>query len=165
MSPPARKTGIGGPGTFEATGSFGWTGQSSDAIGRSSGERWRLAPTLSWRFLDFGRVRRSIEAAEARAEAAYARFERTWRLALEETENALANYVATSETVATLEMAVGEAEDASRLARLRYDNGADSFLAVLDAERTSLDLQDQLQGESDLCASSRHAGHDPTALE
>ena len=129
---------------LELLGSFGWTGQPSDAIGRSSGERWRLAPTLSWRFLDFGRVRRSIEAAEARAEAAYARFEQAWRLALEETENALANYVATSETVATLEMAVGEAEDASRLARLRYDNGADSFLAVLDAERTSLDLQDQL---------------------
>ncbi|MEO0953225.1 MAG: TolC family protein, partial [Pseudomonadota bacterium] len=83
-------------------------------------------------------------AAARRAEAAYARFEQSWRLALEETENALANYRATSETVATLEVAVSEAEDASRLARLRYDNGADSFLAVLDAERTSLDLQDQL---------------------
>jgi multidrug efflux system outer membrane protein len=129
---------------LELIGSFGWTGLSESAIGRASGERWRFAPTLSWRFLDLGRVRRNIEAAEARAAGAYARFEQTWRLALEETENALANYVATSEAVATLEVAVGEADDASRLARLRYDNGADSFLAVLDAERTSLDLQDQL---------------------
>ena len=40
--------------------------------------------------------------------------------------------------------AVAEADDAAGLARLRYDNGADSFLAVLDAERTSLELQDQL---------------------
>lgn len=129
---------------LELLGSFGWTGLSESAIGQQSGERWRFAPTLSWRFLDLGRVRRNIEAAEARAAGAYARFEQAWRLALEETENALANYVATSETVATLEVAVSEAEDASRLARLRYDNGADSFLAVLDAERTSLDLQDQL---------------------
>lgn len=129
---------------LELVGSFGWIGRTFSAIGEDSAQRWRSSPTLSWRFLDLGRVLRSIEAAEARSEAAYANFERTWRLALEETENALANYVATSETVATLRMAVGEAEDASRLARLRYDNGADSFLAVLDAERTSLDLQDQL---------------------
>ncbi|MEO1596558.1 MAG: TolC family protein [Pseudomonadota bacterium] len=129
---------------LELLGSFGWTGVSESAIGQGSGERWRFAPTLSWRFLDYGRVKRNIQAAEARAEAAYARFEQSWRLALEETENALANYRATSETVATLEVAVSEAEDASGLARLRYDNGADSFLAVLDAERTSLDLQDQL---------------------
>ena len=88
--------------------------------------------------------RRNIAAAEARAEGAYARFEQAWRLALEETENALANYRATSETVVTLSEAAAEAEDAALLARLRYDNGADSFLTVLDAERTSLDLQDQV---------------------
>lgn len=125
-------------------GSFGWIGAERDAIGDSEAERWQFAPTLSWRFLDFGRVRKRIRAAEAQADGALANFEQTWRLAVEETENALAVYRATSETVAVLEEALANSSEASELARLRYDNGVDSFLAVLDAERTDLELQDQL---------------------
>lgn len=125
-------------------GSFGWTGAQRGAIGNDDAERWRFAPTLSWRFLDFGRVRQNISAAEARADAALANFEQTWRLAIEETENALATYRATTETVAVLEEAIASSNEASGLARLRYDNGADSFLSVLDAERTDLELQDEL---------------------
>jgi multidrug efflux system outer membrane protein len=36
--------------------------------------------------------------------------------------------------------------DAARLARMRYDEGVADFLAVLDAERTRLDAEDQLAG-------------------
>ena len=124
-------------------GEFGWTGRDSGAIGDSSAERWQFAPTLSWRFLDIGRVMRRIDEAEAQAAGVAAAFEASWRLAIEETENALANFRAAGESVLALREAVAEAETAVRLARLRYDNGADSFFTVLDAERTSLGLQDQ----------------------
>ena len=44
-------------------------------------------------------------------------------------------------------MALREAVDASKraveLSNLRYQNGADSYFTVLDAERESLDLQDR----------------------
>ena len=46
--------------------------------------------------------------------------------------------------VARLEEATGEAKEAARLARLRFDVGVDSFLAVLDADRTRIELDDLL---------------------
>ncbi|MEL6869429.1 MAG: efflux transporter outer membrane subunit [Pseudomonadota bacterium] len=129
--------------TLNLLGSFGWTGQAPEAIGDSGAERWQFAPTLNWRFLDFGRVKQRIREAEAQADGALARFEQTWRLAIEETENALAVYRTTTQTAGALSEAVRQAEEAVRLARLRYTNGADSFLSVLDSERTALSLQSQ----------------------
>ena len=58
-------------------GDFGWTTTDSSELGSSSAERWRVGPSLSWRILDFGRVRQRVRAAEARAEGAYAVFEET----------------------------------------------------------------------------------------
>ncbi len=129
---------------IELLGDFGWTGVDADAIGDSSAARSRFAPTISWRILDFGRIRQRAVAAEARAEAAFAAFEEAWLVALEETENALATYTAATRRLAQLENAAGEAGEAARLARLRFDAGVDSYLQVLDAERTRIELEDQL---------------------
>jgi multidrug efflux system outer membrane protein len=124
-------------------GEFGWTGSTASDIGTSGAERWRGAPTISWRFLDFGRVRQRVRAAEAAAARSMAEFEQTIRLALEETETSFANYAAAVQRAAALSEAVAEGGEAARLARLRFDAGASDYLAVLDAERTALDLQDQ----------------------
>jgi len=124
-------------------GDFGWTTTSSGEIGSSAAERWRIGPSLSWRILDFGRVRQRVRAAEARAEGAYSLFEETLLLALEETENGLAGYRATTTTVAALAEALEHSRLASELANLRFDNGVADYLAVLDAERTELELEDQ----------------------
>lgn len=128
----------------ELIGDFGWTGVDADAIGRGSAERSRLAPTLTWRILDFGRVRQQTVASEARADGAFAAFEEAWLIALEETENALATYRAVTERLARLDEAAAEAGEAARLARLRFDAGIDSYLQVLDAERTRIELEDLL---------------------
>jgi multidrug efflux system outer membrane protein len=125
------------------TGDFGWTGTDSGAIGDSDAERYTFGPTLSWRILDFGRIRQNVLAAEARAERAYAAFEETLLLAIEEAENGLAGYRAASQTAAELAVALDESRIAAELARLRFDNGVADYLAVLDAERTQLDLEDQ----------------------
>ena len=125
-------------------GDFGWTGVESGAIGRGSAERSRFAPTISWRILDFGRVRQQAIAAEARADGAFAAFEETWLLALEETENALVTYSAVTERLARLDVAAGEAGEAARLAELRFSAGIDNYIQVLDAERTRIELEDLL---------------------
>lgn len=129
---------------LELIGSFGWSGSEAGQIGSSEAERWRGVPTLSWRILDFGRVRQRVLAAEAQAAGALAAYDEAWLLAIEETENALANYAATSERVVALEAAVQEQTTAAELAQLRFDAGADTYLAVLDADRSRIDLADQL---------------------
>ena len=124
-------------------GDFGWTGRTASDLGDNDADRFRFAPALSWRILDYGRVRQEIAAAEARAANALAVFEQTWRGAIEETENALMTYRTTSETVAILDEGIAHSAAAVELAALRFDNGADSFLQVLDAERTDLELRTQ----------------------
>jgi outer membrane protein, multidrug efflux system len=125
------------------TGNYGWTSTRSSDLGSSGVDRFGIGPSLSWRILDFGRIRQRVLAAEVRAEGAYAQFEETLLLALEETENSLAGYRATTMTAAALVEALEHSRIATDLANLRFDNGVDTFLAVLDAERTLLDLEDQ----------------------
>lgn len=125
------------------TGDFGWTSSDRSDIGSSEAERWSVGPSISWRILDFGRIRQNVLAAEARADRAYSAFEETLLLAIEEAENSLAGYRAASETAAALAEAVDQSRTAAELARLRFENGVADYLAVLDAERTQLELEDR----------------------
>ncbi|NIW24461.1 MAG: efflux transporter outer membrane subunit [Gammaproteobacteria bacterium] len=128
---------------LDLLGTFGWTGNGTGDLGSGEAERWTFGPAISWRILDFGRIRQNVLAAEARADRAFAVFEETLLLAIEEAENGLAGYRAASLTAEALAEAVAESQTASDLARLRFDNGVGDYLAVLDAERTQLDLEDQ----------------------
>lgn len=128
---------------LELLGSFGWTAGSRRQLGDPAAERWRYGPSLRWSFLNIGRVRQSVKAAEARADGAVARYQETVLRALEETENALAGFRAANQAEAELRAAAAAAGEAAGLAQLRYDVGASDYLAVLDAERTRLDLEDR----------------------
>jgi outer membrane protein, multidrug efflux system len=123
-------------------GGFGWTAQAASDIGNKSGERWNYGPSISWSFLNFGRVRQNVKAAEARADASAALYQETVLLALEDTENALAQYRASNQSQDRLQQAEIQSRKARDLAKLRYDNGAADFLSLLDAERTLLNAED-----------------------
>jgi len=124
-------------------GSFGWTADARDQIGDSDTERWYYGPSITWRFLDFGRIRQDVKAAEARRDGAIAAYQETVLTALEETENALAGFRAANQSEHELELGATAAREAARLARLRYDVGASDFLAVLVAQRQQINLEDQ----------------------
>ncbi|MGH8110287.1 MAG: efflux transporter outer membrane subunit [Arenimonas sp.] len=123
-------------------GSFGWTAQGFGDLGNSSGERWSYGPSITWSFLNFGRVRQNVKAAEARADASAAAYQESVLLALEDTENALAQYRASNQSQQRLQEAENQSRKARDLARLRYDEGAADFLSLLDAERTLLSAED-----------------------
>ncbi|MGQ0384448.1 MAG: efflux transporter outer membrane subunit [Gammaproteobacteria bacterium] len=127
----------------ELLGSFGWTGQDRSAIGDSASERWSYGPSISWSFLDFGRVWQYYKASQAQRAGAIAFYQETVLRALEETENALAGFRAANRAEGQLRAGAAAATEAARLARMRYDVGAGDYLALLDAERTQLDLEDQ----------------------
>ena len=86
----------------------------------------------------FGRVESTIRAAraDARSDAALASFDQTVLTALQETETALSNYANELDRRAALTEARDQAARAANLSRQRFNAGADSFLLVLDAERT-----------------------------
>jgi multidrug efflux system outer membrane protein len=122
-------------------GGFGYTAQSRAGLFGADAERWRYGPAIDWSFLDVGRVRQRVIAAEARAAASLAVFDATVLRALEETENALAGYRAAGEALQALDEARAAGARALGLARARYEAGAADQLAVLDAERSLLDSE------------------------
>ena len=125
-------------------GSVGFLSTSSSDFGDRDTRATRLGPFLSWPAFDLGRVRASIDVANANMDAALLRYEQTVLIALEEAENALFGFTSARTRQARLEVAADASQEAADLARLRYRDGADSFLTVLDAERRLLEVQDQL---------------------
>jgi NodT family efflux transporter outer membrane factor (OMF) lipoprotein len=122
-------------------GSIGSTAGSVGDLFSSKGFRFSLGPLLSWSFPNIGAARARIAQAEASTEAALAQFDGTWLDALRDTETALTRYVAEGERVATLRRARDASAEAARIARLRYQAGAESFQIVLDAERSLADSE------------------------
>jgi multidrug efflux system outer membrane protein len=124
-------------------GSFGWTAESTTQIGEREAERWYYGPSITWSFLDFGRVRQRVKAAEARRDGAIAAYQETVLTALEETENALAGFRAANQSEHELRLGAAAAREAARLAHMRYEVGASDYLAVLVAERQQINLENQ----------------------
>lgn len=104
----------------------------------------RLIPLgIDGSFLNVGRVRSRIAAANAATAADLAAYEKTVLLALEETENALVRVSRSAQENTHLERAAAAGARATATARLRYDNGAIDVLDVLEAERASLQAEDE----------------------
>src|SRR5262245_61170243 len=125
-------------------GSVGLRADTFAGLGEGGADRWNFGPRITWAALDLGRVHARIKAADARAEALLAIYERTVLIALEETENALVDFGQEQSRQQFLETSAQASQKATELAHQRYEAGITDFLSVLDAERTLLEAQDRL---------------------
>jgi NodT family efflux transporter outer membrane factor (OMF) lipoprotein len=116
-------------------GSVTLGGTSVGNLGKSSSLGYSLGPLISWNFPFNGAARARVRENEAIASGSLARFDGTVLTALKETEQALARAGGAALREAALARAVTASSDAARISRVRFDQGADSFLQLLDAER------------------------------
>jgi outer membrane protein, multidrug efflux system len=129
---------------FTLGGLVGTQAADLDGLFERDSETRVVALGIDWTFLDVGRVRARIAAADAEAGANLASYQQTVLLALEEAENAMVRYARVQQEQAHLEQAAAASAAAARLARLRFDGGAADFLHVLDAERAKLEAEDRM---------------------
>jgi len=113
-----------------------------------------LGPLISWSFPNQTAARARLRQAEAGAQIALAGFDQTVLEALQETETALTVFAAERQRRASLEVARDAATEAARLARIRYQAGSESYIAVLDAERTLANAETALASSDAAAASS-----------
>lgn len=92
---------------------------------------------LAGPLLDFGRVGARIDTRQAEAREAFANYRDSLFTALGETEAALGQVAAADARAVVLERQAALDRDAAGLARERYRRGLDTFLTVIDAERTA----------------------------
>ena len=126
-------------------GSFGLTSDRVENIFDESARSYTLGPSLSFSAVDFIRQDDRVAAATAGAQAELARYELTVLSALAEVETALSAENEYQRQLDELREAKRAAEEAARLARIRFENGATTFLTVLDAERRSIDADNALE--------------------
>lgn len=110
-----------------------------------------LGASLAGPLLDFGRVGARIDQRQAEARLAFAEYRRALFTALGETEAALGSIGAADRRVSALDRQAAVDADAAVLALERYRRGFDSFLPVIDAERTGLASRaNAIEGRADL---------------
>ena len=125
-------------------GFLGFLAGSSNDFGGPSTRAWSFAPSISWPGLNVQRVRANLHASEARADAAQANYQQTVLLAIEDIDNAVTGFNQQRVRVNHLIEQSAQSKRAEELAQVRYQEGATSFLELLDAERTQLSAEDDL---------------------
>jgi multidrug efflux system outer membrane protein len=130
-------------------GFVGFLAGRSNDFGGPASRAWSYMPSITWNGLNVERVRSNLHASEARADAAEANYQRTVLQAVEDVDNAVANYNAEHGRVEQLMAQAEQSRRAAELARVRYQEGATGYLELLDAERVQLAAEDALaQSES-----------------
>ena len=125
-------------------GFLGFLSGRSNDFGSPATRAWSLAPSISWPGLNVQRVRANLHASEARADAAQANYQQSVLLAIEDIDNAVTGFNQQRVRVDRLIEQGTQSKRAADLARVRYQEGATSFLELLDAERTQLAAEDDL---------------------
>lgn len=103
-----------------------------------------VGPALSWNLFDREAIYARIRQQDSAAAADMARYEAAVTTALEEVDSALSAWLNERDRQAQLVSARDASVAAHRLAQLRYREGVEDFLTVLDAERSLLSIDDQL---------------------
>lgn len=126
------------------TGGFGTLSADLNGLFESGSRAWLFAPTISLPIFDGGRRRAALDLAEVRSDIAVASYEKAIQNAFREVADALSDRQALAQQVEQLRQTRDVQDRRARLAQLRYDSGAATFLEVLDAQRDQLEAQQQL---------------------
>jgi len=118
------------------TGSAGTASTDLSGLFKSGSFAWTFAPQLLLPIFDAGRNESNLALAKANREIALAQYEKSIQTAFREVADALAGRATLSDQVRAQQAQANAEAVRTRLAQLRYDNGAASYLDVLDAQRS-----------------------------
>jgi hydrophobe/amphiphile efflux-1 (HAE1) family protein/NodT family efflux transporter outer membrane factor (OMF) lipoprotein len=102
----------------------------------SGSSAWAFSPQVSLPIFDPGIRKQNLKAAEAERDMLVAQYEKSIQSAFREVSDALATRATIDEQLAAQQSLVQAAEKAYTLADARYKKGVDTYLTVLDAQRS-----------------------------
>ncbi|MBV9758267.1 MAG: TolC family protein, partial [Alphaproteobacteria bacterium] len=106
--------------------------------------QYGIGPTISLPIFQGGRLRSTLQLRKQEQKEAALTYQRTVLQALHDVDNALIAYANEQRRRDQLQQDVNASRRALDLARQRYSQGVATFLDVLDAERTVLAAEQQL---------------------
>jgi multidrug efflux system outer membrane protein len=128
--------------TLVSSVGFG-SGQLSDLL--SSGSfAWNLTPKVTLPIFDGGSNQANFQVAEIDRDLAVAQYEKAIQTAFREVADGLAQRATIGEQLTAQQALVAANGESLRLSQARFDQGVDSYLSVLDAQRSLYGAQQNL---------------------
>ncbi|MDA8428065.1 MAG: AdeC/AdeK/OprM family multidrug efflux complex outer membrane factor [Geobacteraceae bacterium] len=105
---------------------------------------WKFAPQITLPIFDGGSNRANLKVAEVDRSIAVAQYEKAIQTAFREVADALAQRGTIDKQLAAQQSLSDATAESYRLSRARYERGVDSYLSVLDSQRSLYAAQQNL---------------------
>jgi len=125
------------------TTSIGTTSDQLSGLFKSGSDTWSFIPRIVTPIFD-PRTSAAYDVAKADREISLTQYEKTIQAAFREVADALAQRGTVGDQMAAQQSLVEATAESYRLSDLRYKNGIDSYLSVLDAQRSLYSAQQGL---------------------
>jgi NodT family efflux transporter outer membrane factor (OMF) lipoprotein len=129
---------------FSIVGTAGLESISAGDFFFGTSRMWQVGPSMTWPIFEGGRIRAYIEVRNAQEEEALLAYRKTVLIALAEVEDALVAYAKERTRHQALVASAGDYKRSKQLALDRYEEGYDTYLDVLEAQRSLYAAQDSL---------------------
>lgn len=130
--------------SIQMTTAVGTSSTSLTGLFKAATGAWTFAPTVTLPIFDYGNNQATLDAAKIQTQIDVANYEKAIQTAFKEVANALAGRATYVDQVKADREYVFASEHYDELAQARYRTGTDSFLVLLDAERTLYTARQQL---------------------
>lgn len=122
--------------SISLTGLYGSASGDLDGLFESGTRIWSFAPTVNIPIFQGGRLNAQLDVARVDRDVMLARYERSIQSGFREVADALALTRTLEARRAANQALLDAAQRTHRLSKERYDRGLDSYLILLDAQRT-----------------------------
>jgi multidrug efflux system outer membrane protein len=126
------------------TGSAGYASDQLSSLFDTGTYTWLFVPQINVPIFQGGRLTANLDVATAERDIALAQYELAIQSAFRDVADALALTATLDAQRAALQTTVDAAGEADRLARARFNAGLDSYLTLLESQRTLYLAQEAL---------------------
>jgi multidrug efflux system outer membrane protein len=126
------------------TTSYGTASNQLNGLFKTGSKTWQFAPQINLPIFDGGSNAANLKAAKADQGIFLAQYEKTIQGAFREVADALANLGTLDEQVAAQQSLVNATALSFKLSEERFKSGVDSYLSVLDSQRSLYSAQHNL---------------------
>jgi len=130
--------------TITLTGSGGYASGDLDKLFRSGSSAWSIGPSLNLPIFDWGTRKANIKISETDQKIALSDYEKSIQSAFREVNDALATRQNIGDRLSAQKRLVEASTQSTKLSEARFKAGIDSFLTVLDAERSTYNSEQGL---------------------
>ncbi len=126
------------------SGNIATTGTQIGDLGKSSTISWSFGPSLTVPLFNAGKLKAAVDVAKAQRDQYFIAYHSAILTGLEDVENAIVSLAQERIKSSKLSVSVQHYRKAASLARALYQSGTQSFLELLEADRSLLSAEDSL---------------------